>query len=54
MMKNTFAQCRELLSDKRRLAALKRALLKKCRQRNIFDRWKIHSSTAAIGCEFDI
>lgn len=53
-MKNTFAQCRELLSDKRRLAALKRALLRKCRTKNIFDRWKVHSATAAIGCEFDI
>ena len=53
-MKNTFAQCRELLSDKHRLAALKRALIKKCKERNIFDSWKTHSSTTAIGCEFDI
>lgn len=53
-MKNTFAQCRELLSDKRRLAALKRALIKKCKTKNMFDRWKIHSSTTGIGCEFDI
>lgn len=53
-MKNTFAQCRELLSDKRRLAALKRALIRKYRERNIFDRWKVHSASAAIGCEFDI
>ncbi len=53
-MKNTFAQCRELLSDRRRLSALKKALLRKCKERNIFDKWKVHSATAAIGCEFEI
>lgn len=53
-MKNTFAQCRELISGKRRLLALKKALLRKCSQRNIFESWKDHSATTSLGCDFDI
>lgn len=53
-MKSTFAQLRDIVSVKRRFAALRKALIKKCRTRNVFENWKINSATAAIGCEFEI
>ena len=53
-MKNTFTRCRELLSGKRRLATLKRELLRKRPKTNILESWKDNSSTASLGFEFDI
>lgn len=53
-MKSTFAQLRDIVSVKRRFAALRKALIKKCRARNILENWKMSSATAAIGCEFEV
>ncbi|MCM1010657.1 MAG: hypothetical protein NC390_07265 [Fusobacterium sp.] len=53
-MKNTLTRCRELLSGKSRLSTLKRELIRKRPKSNILESWKDNSSTASLGCDFDI
>jgi len=52
-MKKTFAQIREFAKAKRKLLALKKAIIKKYLKLNLIDTWYNHSSATAVGYEFD-
>lgn len=53
-MKSAFARIREFISRRRNFSAFKRVLIKKSKAINILENWKINSSTAAIGCEYEM
>lgn len=52
-MKSTFTQLKERIESTHKLVVLKKLLIKKHVRENIIETWFNHSSTSAIGYEFD-